>query len=87
MAPPGVLKWADRGLVELAARALTSLREKFVDVATKEGVQTIAKGFDNKAAAVFFRCLTEMGLSPVSRSKVQVPKSNDAPASGFDALN
>lgn len=87
MAVAGVLTHADRGTVELAARSLASLRERFLDVPTKDGVVTINKPFDSKAAAALMRCLVEMGLTPVSRSKVQVVKDDKQPASGFDALN
>lgn len=85
-APSGVLKEADRPLVEMAAKAYAAVREREMSVVTKDGIiLTVDKPFDAKAHAALFRYLTEMGLSPVSRSKVKVDKP-PAAASGFDKL-
>jgi hypothetical protein len=85
-APAGVLKFADRILLELAAKGLVAVRERLMTVVIKDlGPIEVEKPFDAKAHAAVFKYLTEMGLSPVSRSKVKVDAPPGAP-SGFDRL-
>jgi phage terminase small subunit len=70
-APPGVLKQADRFLVELTVRLLRQARASGAEVSP--GIATQLR-----------QCLAEMGMSPSARSRLSV--SEPAAANPFEGL-
>ena len=86
-APAGVLKFADRGAVEVLARAIHSFRQLTEEVVTKSGevidVEKQAKAADAKSILAM---LGAFGMTPADRSKVRIDKPAAAPT-GFDLLD
>jgi phage terminase small subunit len=72
LAPPGALKMADRGLVEIAARVWAKIRAS--------GDQ-----FEARDIARLQSAFAAMGMTPADRSRVKVEKPIEP--SGFDALD
>ncbi len=85
--PPGVLKFADRGAVEVLVRSLESFRQLTEQVVTKTGevveIEKLAKPADAKAILAM---LGAFGCTPADRSKVQVSKPA-AVKTGFEAFD
>ncbi len=87
MAPAGVLKRADRGLVEVIARALDSFRQLTQQVVTKSGdVVEIEKHAKAADAVAIRNMLGALGCTPVDRSKIVLDTKDKPAPSGFDAF-
>lgn len=81
--PPGVLTRADRVLLEIAVRMVEKMRHRhgpdcFVEL--KTGKIGLCCPFEvcSSDYAILTRCLSQMGLTPADRSKIQVPPNPKA---------
>jgi phage terminase small subunit len=76
-APPGVLTNADRGILTLVAMLRDHAEHGEIYI-TREGVVTDERVWDTKKLALLKSCYTELGMTPASRSKVQIKPAEEA---------
>jgi P27 family predicted phage terminase small subunit len=86
--PPYVVTKSDRLLIELAVRCLEKIRNDGKAVLDAEGKVVRVIACSTNTIAQFQKCLSQLGMSPADRSKIQAvpPKGNaaDDPFEEFD---